>query len=169
MDAWQRAMEDVGAKGKDGGFGAKYVIVPPGYKGELLSGGITLQQKTYNGFAALRPIIANSSPENVAKAVAFAKKIKVYPLAQADNPPKTKYVDLHGPVLEGIIKLDETVYGELNDIIQEEVIDQRDMAMMGLLAQIGIQKGKPFKSDADLKKVYAAAAPEALQYMIENK
>ena len=29
MDAWQRAMEDVGAKGKDAGFGAKYVIVPP--------------------------------------------------------------------------------------------------------------------------------------------
>ena len=168
MDAWQRALEDVGAMGKDRGFGAKYVITPPGYKGELLPGGITLTQKTYNGWACLRPIIPNSSPENVAKAVAFAKKIKVYPLAQASNPPANRYVDLHGPVLEGIIKLDETVYSELNDIIQEEVIDQRDMAMMGLLAQIGIQKGKPFKPNAAMKKVYAAAAPEALEYMIDQ-
>lgn len=38
--------------------------------------------------------------------------------------------------------------------------------MMGLLNKIGIQKGKPFEPDA--KAVYAAAAPEALQYMLEQ-
>ena len=160
-------MEDVGASGKDAGFGGKHIITPPGYNGELLPGGITLPQETYNGWACLRPIIANSNPENVAKAIAFAKQIKIYPLAQANNPPATKYVNLHGPVLEGIIKLNETVYGEINDIIQEEVILERDMAMMGFLAQVGIQKGKPFNPDEDLKKVYAAAAPEALEYMID--
>jgi hypothetical protein len=169
MDAWQRALEDVGAMGKDRGFGAKYVIVPPGYSGPLLAGGITLHQKTLNGFAVLRPIIPSGSKENVAKAVAFAQKIKVYPLAQANNPPKTKYVDLHGPVLEGMSTFDQHIYAELNEIIQEEVIDkERDMAMMGMLAQIGIQKGKAFKPSSEMKEVYAKAAPDALQYMIEQ-
>ncbi|MDH3870459.1 MAG: DUF1214 domain-containing protein, partial [Desulfuromonadales bacterium] len=31
-----------------------------------------------------------------------------------------------------------------------------------------IQKGKPFKPSAELKKIYADAAPEALEYMIEQ-
>ncbi len=36
MDAWQRPLEDVGAKGRDGGLGARYVLLPPGYDGEIL-------------------------------------------------------------------------------------------------------------------------------------
>ena len=31
MDSWQRALDDVGAKGRDGGRGAKYVLVPVSY------------------------------------------------------------------------------------------------------------------------------------------
>jgi len=168
MDAWQRPLEDVGAKGKDGGLGAKYVMVPTGYDGELLPGAHTLPQRTHNGFAILRPIIADSSPENVAKATAFAKKIKVYPLAQSDNPPKNRYVDIYGKLMEGTPKLDKTIYSELNEIIQEEVVDDPDLAMMGLLKSIGIRKGKPFKPDAKMEKMYAAASAEALQYMIEQ-
>jgi hypothetical protein len=168
MDAWQRPLEDVGAKGKDGGLGAKYVMVPNGYDGELLPGAHTLQQRTHNGFAILRPIIPDSSPENIAKATAFARKIKVYPLAQAENPPDNRYVDIYGKNMEGTPKLDKTIYSELNEIIQEEVVDDPDLAMMGLLNSIGIQKGKPFKPDAQMKKIYSAASADALQYMIEQ-
>jgi hypothetical protein len=168
MDAWQRPLEDVGAKGKDQGLGGKYLMLPPGYDGELLPGAVTLPQRTYNGFAILRPIIADSSPENLEKATAFAKKIKIYPLAEADDPPENRYVDIYGKNMEGIIKLDETVYSELNEIMQEEVVDRTDLAMMGLLGSIGIEKGKPFKPDAKTKKIYAAASADALQYMIEQ-
>ena len=38
MESWQRPLEDVGAKGKNGGRGGKYVILPPGYRGPLLPG-----------------------------------------------------------------------------------------------------------------------------------
>ncbi len=33
MDAWQRPLEDVGAKGRDRGDGGKYLILPPDYTG----------------------------------------------------------------------------------------------------------------------------------------
>jgi len=168
MDAWQRPLEDVGAKGKDGGHGARYLLLPPGYDGEILPGAYTLKQRTYNGFAILRSIISNSSPENLAKAEAFAKKIKVYPLAQAENPPKTRHKDIYGILMEGTPKLDRTIYSELHEIIQEEVVEEQNLAMMGLLSQIGIQKGKPFKPDVKTEEIYEAAAADALQYMIEQ-
>lgn len=168
MDAWQRPIDDVGAKGRDKGNGGKYVLVPEGYQGPLLPKAYTYHQRTNNGFAILRAIIPDSSPENVKKAAAFAKNIKVYPLAKAKNPPKNKYIDIYGEIMEGTPVLDETIYAELNEIIQEEVVEEQNLAMMGMLNRIGIQKGKPFKPDAKTKKIYAAAAPEALNFMIEQ-
>jgi hypothetical protein len=168
MDAWQRPIDDVGAKGRDKGIGGKYVLVPEGYKGALLSRAYTYHQRTNNGFAILRAIIPDASPENIKKAAAYAKKIKVYPLAKASKPPKNKYVDIYGKIMEGTPVLNETIYSELNEIIQEETVEEQNLAMMGMLNKIGIQKGKPFKPDAKTKKIYAAAAPEALQFMIEQ-
>ena len=168
MDAWQRPIDDVGAKGRDHGNGGKYVLVPEGYQCVLLSKAYTYQQRTNNGFAILRAIIPDASPENIKKAAEFAKKIKVYPLAKANKPPRNKYVDIYGKIMEGTPVLDETIYAELNEIIQEEIVEEQNLGMMGMLNSIGIQKGKPFKPDAKAKKIYAAAAPEALEFMIEQ-
>ena len=168
MDAWQRPIDDVGAKGRDKGNGGKYVLVPEGYQGELLPKSYTYHQRTNNGFAILRAIIPNASPENIEKATEFAKRIRVYPLAQADNPPVNNYVDIYGKIMEGTPVLDETIYAELDEIIQEEVVEEQNLAMMGMLNSIGIQKDKPFNPDASTMEIYAAAAPEALQFMIEQ-
>ena len=168
MDAWQRPIDDVGALGRDKGRGGRYLVVPAGYDGPLLPNAYTYEQRTNNGFGVLRPILPDASPENLKKAVALAKKIKIYPLSHAHKPPKNNYVDLYGKMMEGTPVLDETIYGELNEIIQVEVVEEQNLAMMGLLNKIGIQKGKPFKPDAKAKAVYASAAPEALQYMLEQ-
>ena len=168
MDAWQRPIDDVGAKGRDKGNGGKYVLVPEGYQGALLPMSFTYRQRTNNGFAILRAIIPDASQENIDKAAEFAKRIKVYPLAQAANPPENNYIDIYGQVMEGTPVLDETIYAELDEIIQEEVVEEQNLAMMGMLNSIGIQKGKPFEPDAKTMEIYAAAAPEALQYMVEQ-
>jgi hypothetical protein len=166
MDAWQRPIDDVGAKGRDKGNGGKYVLVPDGYQGALLDRSYTYQQRTNNGFAILRAIIPDASPENLKKAAEFAKKVKVYPLSEATNPPRNRYIDIYGKLMEGTPVLDETIYREIHEIIQEEVVEDQNLAMMGLLNKIGIQKGKPFEPDAKAREIYAAAAPEALQYML---
>jgi len=168
MDAWQRPIDDVGAKGRDGGKGGKYILVPKGYQGELLSKSYVYEQRTNNGFAILRAIIPNSSPENIAKAAEFAKKIKVYPLSQVDNPPANNYVDIYGKLMAGTPVLDGTIYSELHEIIQEERVEEQNLAMMGMLNAIGINKGKAFKPDAKAQKIYDKSAPDALQYMIEQ-
>jgi hypothetical protein len=169
MDAWQRPLDDVGAKGRDRGRGAKYLLVPPNYDGPLLPNALVYEQETYYGWTALRPIMAGgATPENLDKATALTKQLKVYPLANADNPPKMKFVDLYGKLLEMTPKLDGSIYREIHEMIQEEVVLDRDLAMMGLMARIGIKKGEPFKPDAKLQAMFDQAGPEALRFMIEQ-
>lgn len=168
MDAWQRAIDDIGALGRDKGNGAKYILVPPGYDGPLLPKALVYEQKTNNGWMALRPIIKGATPENLAKAAEFVKKIKIYPLNKADNQPKMKFVDLYDVPLEMTPVLDGSIYKEIHEMIEEEPVEDQNLAMMGILARIGIQKGKAFAPDAKTQAMYDKAGPEALQYMIEQ-
>ena len=168
LDSWHRALQDVGAKGYDKGRGGKYLLLPPGYQGGYPAGYIPLHQETYQGYTILRPIIAESSEANLKKAEAFAKTIKVYPLAKASEPATTRYVDLYGKLYDGITDFDAGFYEELNEIVQEEFIAEKDLAMMGLLKTIGIQKGGTFKVDARTKEILTDAAKEAHQYLIQH-
>ena len=146
MDAWQRPLDDVGAMGRDRGRGAKYLMVPPNYDGPLLLNALVYKQETYHGWTAMRPIMAGGpTPENLAKATAFTKKIRIYPLSEAKKPPEMKFVDLYGKLLEMTPKMDGSIYREIHEMIQEEVVLGRDLTMMGLLARLGIKKGEPFR------------------------
>jgi len=168
MDSWQRPLEDVGAKGKDQGRGAKYLIVPPGYQGPYPDGYITLAQLTFNGYTLMRPIIANASDENLEKAAAFVKTVKVYPFARANNPPKTKFIDIYDKDIDGVAEFDASFYERLNKMVQEEPIESKDLAMMGLLKAIGIEKGVAYAPDSKRKKILDAAAAEAHQYLLDQ-
>lgn len=169
MDAWQRPLEDVGAKGRDKGAGATYLLIPPGYNGKLLPKALVYEQETLNGFTALRPILpGGATKENLAKATALTKKIKIYPLSQVDNPPKSKYVDVYGKMLEMTPTMDRSIYQHIHSMITEENVLDRDLAMMGLLARIGIKKNETYKPDTKLQAMFDKAAPEALNYMIDQ-
>jgi hypothetical protein len=168
MDAWQRPLEDVGAKGKDQGRGAKYLIVPPGYQGPYPDGYITLPQQTFNGYTLMRPIIADASDENLKSAAAYVKTVKVYPYARADNPPKTKYIDIYDKDIDGITEFDASFYERLNMMVQEEPIESKDLAMMGLLKAIGIEKGVPYAPDPERKKILDTAGAEAHEYLLDQ-
>jgi hypothetical protein len=165
MDAWQRPIDDVGAAGRDKGRGAKYLLLPENYTGPLLPNALVYTQRTHNGFAILRPITADLSAANLAKATEYVKSMKIYPLGEK---PRTRYVDLYGKLLEMTPVLDKTIYREIHEMIDEEPVEEYNLGMMGLLAKIGIRKGEAFRPSAELEAVYAKAAPEALEYMIDE-
>ena len=169
LDAWQRPLDDVGAVGRDRGRGAKYLLIPPNYDGPLLRNALIYEQETHHGFMILRPIMAGgATPENLAKAVELTKQVKIYPLSEADNPPAMTYVDLYGKVVEMTPKMDGSIYGEIHEMINEEVVLDRDLSMMGMLAHLGIKRGESFEPDAQLQAMFDQSGPEALQYMIEQ-
>src|SRR5271170_7933121 len=91
-NVWQVPLEDVGPAGVDKGKGGKFLILPPGYKDKVPSGYIALPSQTYGGFALLRSILRGGTDADIAKAVAYGKRVKLYPLIAA-RPPATVFVD----------------------------------------------------------------------------
>ncbi|MCH7641966.1 MAG: DUF1254 domain-containing protein, partial [Chloroflexi bacterium] len=153
---------------RDEGRGAKYLIVPPNYQGAYPAGYVTLHQKTYNGYTLMRPIISDASAGNLKKAERFVKKIKVYPFAKAANPPKTRYIDIYDKNIDGVAHFNASYYQRLNKMIQEEYLEEKDMALLGAISMIGIEKGGEFKPNNRQQAILNDAAEEAHQYMIEN-
>lgn len=168
MGAWQRPLQDIGDNGFDAGRGAKYLILPPNYQGAYPPGYVSLKQKTYNGYTLIRPIISDTSDANLEKAENHVKQIKVYPLAQAANPPMTRYIDLYDKDIDGVAHFDASYFERIDRMIQEENLEQRDMAFLGLLKSIGIEKGARFNPSDRHQEIFADAAREAHEYMIEN-
>ncbi len=152
-DAWQTALEDVGPAGVDKGQGGKYLILPPGYKDKTPEGYIALPSPTYRSYALLRSNLASGSDADVAKAVAYGKRVKVYPLSEAANPPPTVFVDAIDVVYDSTIPYDLRFFQSLDRFVQHEPWIDRDRAMIGMLKSIGIEKGKTFDPDPETQAV----------------
>jgi hypothetical protein len=166
MDVWQCALEDVGPAGVDKGHGGKYVILPPGYEDKLPDGYIPLPSDTYEGYALLRSIPKSGNESDVARAVAYGKRIKLYPLSRAAKPPATTFVDVVDVVFDSTIPYDLRFFETLNRIVQAEPWLERDKAMIDQLKSIGIEKGQPFNPDSKTQTILSDAAREAHSWLV---
>jgi hypothetical protein len=145
----------------DKGQGGKYLILPPGYTDKAPEGYIALPSETYGGFALFRSNLAGRTDADIAKSVAYAKRLKIYPLAQAANPPPTTFTDVMEILFDSTIPYDLRFFQSLDRIVQSEPWIERDRAMIDQLRSIGIEKGKPFNPDANTQATLNAAAREA--------
>ena len=48
-------------------------------------------------------------------------------------------------------------YEEINQVVQEEPSEAMDVETLGVLASIGIEKGKAFEPDARMKKILSGS------------
>jgi hypothetical protein len=165
MDAWQTPLEDVGPAGADKGKGGKYLILPPGHKEKAPEGYIVLPCSTFKGYALLRSIRQSGSDEDLAKAVEYGKKIKIYPLSKADNPPATTYVDAADVLYDATIPYDIRFFESLDRVVQHEPWLERDRVMIDSLRSLGIEKGKKFAPDAKMTAILNAGAKNAHGYL----
>ena len=162
---WQMPLEDAGLVGADQGKGGKYLIVPPAYKGQLPAGYITVQSDTFGGYALLRSNLASQSDADIAKSLAYGKRLKVYPLSQAAHPPETTFTDAKEVMYDSTIPYDLRFFQSLDRVVQREPWLTRDKAMIDVLKTIGIEKGKAFKPDATTQRILRAAIREAHAWM----
>lgn len=153
---WFRWVGDVGVTGADKGKGGKYLLLPPGYKGSVPEGYFVLRSPTYNQWLFFRGFIEDGK---TAPAVASIKKnLRIYQLSEAANPPAMNFVNGSGKYFNTIGSTDFSFYEDVNELVQEEPVEASDPETLGLLATIGIEKGKPFKPDARMKKILMEAA-----------
>jgi len=149
-DMWHRPITDIGAAGPDKNKGGKYLVIPADYKGNIPKGYYVVKSPTHGVFVFLRAFLVDGKTD---QGVALLEKSKIYPLSKINNPPKMKFPNLSGVHLPGDFPRDFEYFKNLADFINYETVGREDFAMRGMLAGIGIVKGKPFKPDANTKEL----------------
>ena len=155
-DFWFHYVTDIGIAGPDKGKGGKFLFLPPDYKGPEPKGFFVFKSKTYGNWFGTRGFLVNGDPKPGVDSM--KQHLRIYPLAQAANPPATNFVNTSGKSLNTIHAMDFSFYEEVNEVVQEEPNDAMDPETLGLLSSIGIEKGKKFAPDDRMKKILTEAA-----------
>lgn len=164
VNAWQRPLADVGPSGEDKGKGGKYLVVPPRWEGVIPSDDyIVVQSDTSAAHFAFRPVARNGGSN--ADQSAYAQMVKVYPLADAGNPKPWPFIDVKENPVNTLPVYDWTFFTDLNTAMQREMPLERDYAMSGLLASVGIVPGETFDPDEDTKDAMLEGLQCAYDYM----
>lgn len=98
---------------------------------------------------------------DIANAVAYGERIKLYPLSEADNPSPTRFVDTADTEYNSSIPYDLSYFQALDRFVQREPWLTRDKAMIDPLKTIGIEKGRHFQPDATTLHTLEEAGVEA--------
>lgn len=154
-DFWFRYVTDLGNAGPDKGKGGKFLFLPPGYKGDVPKGYFTFTSPTYGNAMFWRGFVENGSTQTAVNN--FHNHTRIYLLADAKNPPETKFINLSGKSFNTIHANNFKFFEEVNQVIQEEPTEAADVELLGQLQSIGISKGKPFAPDERMKKILTDA------------
>jgi hypothetical protein len=161
LDAWQSPLADVGPEGEDQGKGGKYLLLGPDFMGTPPPGYFAVRSATYSGYAAVRAIPTTRSDEDTAKALALVRQLRIYPFSQAANSAAPRYIDIAGKLFQGIVRMDDTFFDSLARMVNQEPVQTRDLAAMGQLRSLGIEKGREFNPDPSMRAILKNAAAEA--------
>jgi hypothetical protein len=167
LDMWQRPIPhdggqffgDVGLPGPDGGKGGKFLILPPGYKGVVPTGYYVYRSGTNNVFIFLRSFY--QTLDNISPAVDVLKQSVLYPLGKKDSAAPMKFEDASATGHEMLPRTDVAAFKELKYLVDTEGETLADPDWLGMLAGLGIVKGKPFAPDARTTQLLSDAAMTA--------
>lgn len=155
-DAWQRPVMDLGRPGPDRGQGGKYLIVPPGYEGDVPSEGYYVaEMPTRTMWWLVRAFSEDGTPQ---APTANLKGLRLYPLAAAASQPEPDFFNGSTNPAHCIPPDGFEYWERLAEYVQDEVVQERDRAHMGMAALIGIEKGRPFAPDAAMRATLEEAA-----------
>jgi hypothetical protein len=159
-DFWFRYVADMGIAGPDRGEGGRYLFLPPGHEDDVPDGYFTYRSPTYTNWVVFRAL----------GGVPAMKETRVYPLADADHPPPTRFVNIADVRFNTVHANDVSFFEEVDTLVQEEPTTALDPERAGQLAGIGIVHGQPFAPDErrratlDTAARAAAAISRALVY-----
>lgn len=155
-DFWFRYVTDIGIVGPDKGKGGKYLLLPPGYKGEVPDGYMVVHVPTYESILVWRNFPVSG---DIVPAIENLKKLtRIYPLTKVNNPAKNTFVNVSEKDFSTIAPADYTFWEYLNVVVQNEPVESLDPVTLGFFASIGIEKGKPFAPDERMKMILTEAA-----------
>jgi hypothetical protein len=150
---------DIGPTGMDKGQGGKYLLLPPGYDGEVPDGYFVVRSPTYMNFSFIR---ANAAKVGFGeKALAYYREnAKVYPLATGPKAPVVK--NATNVAWNSLVPENASAFQWMHDIINYEPAEAFGKELLGRLASLGIKQGEPFEPDARMQKIFEQAAQEGV-------
>jgi hypothetical protein len=168
LDFWQRPIPvdggqfagDVGLPGPDAGKGGKFLVLPPGYDGEVPEGYYVYRSGTNNLFIFLRAFYQD--PADLTPAVELMEQAKVYPLdlPEAERKPM-EFPNASGVAANMLPRSDATAFEQLKWLVDREGENLASADGLGLLANIGLVANQPFEPDAKTRAILDAAAKTA--------
>ena len=155
-DFWSRWVADVGRAGPDRGAGGRYLLLPPGYGGEVPDGCFVLRSRTYGNCIFFRGFMQDG---DLRPAIESTKRhYRVYPLGGAAEAPDVTFVDISGRYMNTIPPADASLFDAVAAVVRDEPLEAVDPETRGLLASIGIRKDAPFAPDERMRAILAEAA-----------
>src|SRR4030095_1553464 len=127
-----------------------------------------LRSRTYVINTLFHAVPTDSGDAGWAAAVAYARTLKIYTLAEAAEPRPVVFADVSRMPFPGTPTFDRSYFDYLNQLVQEEPVLEHDKAMMALLSSPGMKKGRPFRPDERLGLVWDRAARDAQRYCIDK-
>jgi len=165
LDFWQRPIPvdggkflgDVGLPGPDAGKGGKFLVLPPGYKGEVPEGFYVYRSGTNNLFIFLRAFYQD--PNDLSPAVKLMEQAKVYPLnlPAAERKPM-EYPNASGVSANMLPRSDISAFEQIKWLIDKEGKNLADPDGLGILANVGLIEGQPFAPSPGMRDILGAAA-----------
>jgi hypothetical protein len=152
---------DVGLPGPDHGKGGKYLLLPPDYKGTPPTGYFMLRSRTYGVFVFWRDFFKD--PKQLEEPVRVMEQTRIYPLGKENSAKPMQFPNASGVPANMLYPTDGSAFDSLARFIEHEYVDPTDMEMRGILATLGIEKGKPFNPDQRLRELLDKAAKTAFR------
>jgi hypothetical protein len=168
LDFWQRPIPgpdiepgrvfagDVGFFGKDGGKGGKFLILPPGYNDAVPPGYYVFrsghEERVHFPAGVLR------GPEESAPADELLEKARFYPLVGEATAKPMQFPNASGVPVNMLPHSDASAFDQLKWLIDREPDSIADQGWLGMLAAIGIERGKPFEPEAATRRILDRAA-----------
>jgi hypothetical protein len=167
LDFWQRPIPvdggkfsgDVGFFGPDAGKGGKFLLLPPGYTGEVPEGYYVYRSGTNNVFVFLRAFYQD--PKNLTPPVSLIEQAKIYPLNGEPTAKPMKFPDASGVPANMLPVSDGSAFDQLKQLMDGEGVNLAGPDWLGMLAAVGIVKGQPFAPDAHTREILDRAAKTA--------
>jgi hypothetical protein len=155
-DAWERYVTDVGHVGPDQGQGGTYLLLPPGYAGDVPVGYHVTRSRTFGNLMFFRGFLEHGDAR---PAIENAKDhFRVYPLDRAADPPAMRFLNVSGAEFNTIHANDATFFDEVARVVHDEPLEATDPETRGLLAAIGIRTDRPFAPDERMRGILTEAA-----------
>lgn len=163
VDAWQFTIADIGPSGLDKGQASNYLFTPPGYTSEIPEGYIHVASPNYRIAFAFRSVVLPGKTQK--DAFDYAHRLKMYYLSDAAGPPEQKFIDPSHVRYAGLPRYDERYFDDVHQVFSVEPVRDRDTAMMGMLASLGIRQGRPYAPDETAKRAMRQAAIDAWYFL----